>query len=445
MRNCALHLLDVFSPRRRRNHIRGAGALFPKRWIYAMRVSAFLACAFGALLLGLFAPASSAQDITPLFDARLRYETVDQDGIDRSAQAVTLRVRPGIEFRQSKDGAGWSALVQGEATTALVENYDSGINGRTQFPLVADPRNVELDRALIRYAGKNGLAATLGRQRIELVDQRFVGIAPFRQNERTFDAARLQWGKSKGWSADLSYVWSVRTTNGNRGFGARPTAIGGDNVFALVSHGSTFGTVTGFAYLVDQDDPAVQGFRFSSQTYGVRFSGSYPIAPALKVGLVASYARQSDYANNPNNYAAGYSIVEGLLTHGGLSAKLGREVLGADDGRALTSVQTPLGALFGFQGWVDRFNPTPPDGLRDYYASLNRNWTKVGKVDAIGLTLAYHRFTSDRLVRSYGEAWNLLATARVGRTLLSARYADYRAKRWTTDTRKIWFSVDWSL
>ena len=401
----------------------------------AARLSAFLACA-----LGVPVPVS-AQSITPLLDARMRYEMVDQDGIDRSAHAVTFRVRPGIEITEG----GWSVLVQGEATTALVENYHSGTNGLTQFPLVADPRNAELDRAQISYAGKDGLSATLGRQKLELLDRRFVGMAPFRQNERTYDSARLQWGMSKGWSADLTYVWSVRTSNGHRGFGARPVSIGGDNVFALVSHGSALGTVTGFAYLVDQDDIAVQGFRLSSQTYGMRFSGEYPLGGALKGGIVASYARQSDYVNNPNDYSADYSLVEGSLEHGALTANLGREVLGADDGRALTSVQTPLGALFAFQGWADRFSTTPPDGVRDYYASVNRNWAKVGGIDAIGLTVAYHHFTSDRLVHHYGEEWDLLGTARVGRALFSARYADYHADAWMTDTRKFWLSVDWSL
>ncbi|WP_443970064.1 alginate export family protein [Sphingobium sp. CR28] len=406
-----------------------------------MRLSAFPACALGAMFSGIFVGPVSAQTVTPLLDVRLRYETVKEEGFDRDAQAVTLRVRPGIEI--GKDG--WSALVQAEATTALVENYNSGTNGLTQFPLVADPRNVELDRAQVRYAGAQGFAATLGRQRIELLDRRFVGIAPFRQNERTFDAARLQWGTSKGWSVDLSYAWSVRTTNGRRGFGSRPTAIGGDNMFALVSHGSALGTVTGFAFLVDQDEAAVQGYRLSSQTYGVRFSGSYPIGSALKGGIIASYALQSDYANNPNDFAASYSLVEGSLGDGALTGKLGREVLGADDGRALTSVQTPLGALFGFQGWVDRFSTTPPDGLRDYYASVERNWSKVGGLDAIGLTVAYHHFTSDRIMRVYGDAWNLLATAKIGHALFSARYADYHAKAWLSDTRKIWLTVDWSL
>ena len=37
-------------------------------------------------------------------------------------------------------------------------------------PLVADPRNLELNRAQVRYAG-GGVMATAGRQRIALADR----------------------------------------------------------------------------------------------------------------------------------------------------------------------------------------------------------------------------------------------------------------------------------
>ena len=43
----------------------------------------------------------------------------------------------------------------------------------------------------------------------------------------------------------------------------------------------------------------------------------------------------------------------------------GYEVLGADDGAALTSFQTPLATLHKFQGWADKFLTTPPNGIRE--------------------------------------------------------------------------------
>ena len=394
------------------------------------------------LAAALIGSAASAEDIKfkPLLDTRLRYENVDQDGIARDADALTLRVRPGLQA----SAGGWSALIEGEGTIALVDTYNNGTNGKTQYPAVIDPRNAELNRAQIRYAGKD-FAVTAGRQVIELADQRFVGSSSFRQNQQTFDAVRVQWGRAKGLSADVSYAWSDRTVNGRHGRGARQQAVSGDNVFALLNYGMSAGTLTGFAYLVDQDEAAVQGYRLSSQTYGVRFAGSRPLSKQVKLGYVASWANQRDYHRNPNHYSADYWLIEGSLAVAALTAKAGYEVLGADKGVALTSVQTPLASLFPFQGWADKFTTTPPNGVRDLYGTLGYGWKKVGPADAINLTAAYHRFTSDRLGQHYGNEWDLLASAKRGRATLSARYARYEADRFATDTSKFWLQVDWVL
>jgi hypothetical protein len=402
-----------------------------------MRFSLALA---GALLL--CGPAA-AQDVTlaPSADVRLRYEGVDQDGLDARADAITLRVRPGL----TAAAGGWSALVEGEAAFVLAGNYNSGTNGKAAYPLIVDPGNVELNRAQLRYAGADGFAATAGRQRLEIGDQRFVGSGTFRQNEQTFDAVRAQWGGAQGLSADLTYAWSNRTVNGRRGTGVRQEAVEGDNVFTMLAYGTRAGTLTGFAYLVDQDEAAVQGYRLSSQTYGVRLAGAVALNARTRLSYAASWARQSDYHRNPNDYAADYWLGEATLATAGWTAAIGYEVLGADKGLALTSVQTPLAALFKFNGWADKFTTTPPDGLRDLYGTLGHGWKKTGPADAITLAATWHRFTSDRLLRRYGDELNLLASIRRGRATLSARYAHYAAKRFATDTDKLWLSLDWSL
>ncbi|MEO7187124.1 MAG: hypothetical protein ABIW58_01810, partial [Sphingomicrobium sp.] len=120
--------------------------------------------------------------VKPLLDLRLRYEDVDQDGIAREARALTTRVRAGAEFKTGP----WSVLAEGEATGALSEKYFSGLNSRTNLPLVADPENIELNRLQLQYRGVPKLVATVGRQRINLEDQRFVGSVGWRQNEQTF-------------------------------------------------------------------------------------------------------------------------------------------------------------------------------------------------------------------------------------------------------------------
>ena len=59
---------------------------------------------------------------------------------------------------------------------------------RPGYSVVADPMTIGLNRLQVQYKSKP-LTVTLGRQRINLDDQRFVGNAGWRQNEQTFDAA----------------------------------------------------------------------------------------------------------------------------------------------------------------------------------------------------------------------------------------------------------------
>jgi len=403
-------------------------------------MSKLTAGALGLAALGC-AHSAQAQEVAlkPLIDARLRYEHVDQDGIAGKADATTLRVRSGV---QANSGP-WSALVESEATIGLDNRYNDGFNGRA-LPLVGDPQNIELNRAQIRYAAR-GASITAGRQVLDLADQRFVGPAPWRQNEQTFDAVRVTWTGLPRLSVDASYVWSVRTVNGVNGTGARPTAVPGENWFGLVSYAAPIGTVTGFAYLVDQDLAALQGYRLSSQSYGVRFAGNHAVARGWKLGYVASLARQANYGRNPNRYAASYYLAEGTLSGKVMAATAGYEVLGADRGVALTSFQTPLASLFRFQGWASKFATTPPNGVRDLYGTLGATWKTKGPVGAIGLGATWHHFESDRLSQHYGDEIDLLAQAKLQRFVVAARLARYQADRFQTDTTKAFLSIEWVL
>lgn len=382
-----------------------------------------------------------AEDLVlkPLVDLRLRSETVDQDGFAREAEAVTLRARAGV----SATSGALSALVEAQGTIALIDRSFDGLEGIPTGPLVADPENVALYRAQLQYKTQT-FAATAGRQRIALDDERFVGAIGFRQNGQTFDAVRIEWSGVPRLKADISYAWSVRTIWGVDGTGARQRAVSGDNLFANISYATPLGTVTGFAYLVDQDEAAVSGYRLSSQSYGIRVAGVRSVGK-LKLSYQASYARQSDWRRNPNDYSAGHYLVDAALERNGIRAGIGYEVLGADKGAPLTSFQTPLGTNFKFQGWADKFLTTPPNGVRDLYGSIGYGAKAIGPAKGVMLQATYHRFEADRLGLHYGDELNLLASARFGPTAASIRFADYQAKGFAADTRKLWLQLDWTL
>jgi hypothetical protein len=395
------------------------------------------------IFLATIAPAGAAQaeDIVlkPIGEARLRYEQVDQDGLPADAEALTFRVRAGVEAKAGR----WSALVEGQGNLAIIDDYFDGLHGAATRPLVGDPDNIALARAQIRYASP-AFALTAGRQRLGFDDERFVGSVGFRQNGQSFDAVRAEITPIKGVKADLAYAWSVRTIWGIDGTGPRQQAVSGDNVFGNLSTQTPIGKLSTFAYLVDQDEAAMQGFRQSSQSYAVRLDGTQPLGKA-KLAYQLSYARQSDWHRNPNNYAADYYLADVAIDFGGPRVGVGYEILGADNGTALTSFQTPLATGFKFQGWADKFLTTPPDGVRDLYASAGWSWKSVGPLKAVTLQAAYHDYRSDRASRSYGDEINLLASAKLGKVTAAARYAHYNADTFATDTDKFWLQLDWML
>jgi len=378
--------------------------------------------------------------LKPLAELRIRYETVDQQGLPRDADALSFRLRGGLQATAGP----WSALVEAQGTLAGIDRYDNGLGGASKRPLIADPQNVALYRAQIQYRSK-AFVLTAGRQKIALDDERFVGNVGFRANAQTFDAVRAEITAVPKLKADISYVWSVRTIWGIDGNGPRQQAVSGDTVLANLSYATPLGALAGFAYLVDEDEAAVQGYRLSSQSYGVRFAGAHAFSKALKLRYQASYATQSDYHRNPNRYRADYYLVDALIDAHGVQIGGGYEVLGADRGAALTSFQTPLATGFKFQGWADKFLTTPPNGVRDLYASAGYGWKRIGPASAVSIQAVYHDFRSDRLGLHYGTEWDALASARLGPTTVSLRYADYRAKAFATDTRKFWVQMDWTL
>ena len=382
----------------------------------------------------------AAQTITPLVEARLRHEHVAQDGLPDRSDAVTARIRAGGQVSEGP----WSALAEAQGNLAIVGDYYDGLHGSAALrPAINDPQNIALYRAQLQYRTAP-LTVTAGRQRIQLDDERFVGAAAIRNNGQTFDAVRAEVVPVKGIKADVTYAWGERTIWGIDGRGARQQAVGGDNVFATLGWASPVGALTGFAYLVDQDEAAVQGYRLSSQSYGVRLAGSRKLGRTM-LSWQASHARQSDYHRNPNDYTADYWLADVGLDLAGPKLGAGYEVLGADRGTALTSFQTPLSSIFKFQGWADKFTTTPADGIRDLYARAGWGCKQVGSLRNVSLQAVYHRFESDRLVRHYGNEIALLAQAKIGRTTASVRYAGYDADRFATDTRKLWLQLDWTI
>lgn len=369
----------------------------------------------------------------PIIDFRLRYETVDQANAANSADALTVRGRAGFEI--AKDG--FSFLAEAEGTLAIVDDYNDTIagNGLEPFPVVADPDNVELNRLQVAYK-KGGYGVTVGRQRIILDNARFVGNVGWRQNEQTFDAVRGQatFGPV---SLDATYSASQRTI-----FGVDSPREHMDGDLILLNGGIDAKPfkIKAFAYLLDYDPgQPFNSLPFSSQTYGVLATGAIPLGEKFKLNVMASYAHQNDYGDNPANYSADYIAAELGGSLAGFSLSAGYEELGSDGGSA--AFQTPLATLHAFNGWADLFLTTPAGGLRDYYASVGKAF-KVKALPGLKAGVTYHKFESDFGDLDYGDEWDASLGFKIGRVGLLAKYARYDADGFSVDTEKFWLQAE---
>jgi hypothetical protein len=366
----------------------------------------------------------------PLIDVRLRSERVGQLGKAESAEAVTVRGRFGFET-----GSAWgtSLLAEGVALTPLDSDYSSTLNGKTQYPTVADPETYALNRLQLRNTSIPETVLIVGRSRISLDDQRFVGSSNWRQLEQTFDAVQLINGTIPDVTLDLTYLDRVNRVYGRN---SPQGTYRGDNYLANASVGTPVGKLVGFAYLLDFDiDP-----NDSTQTYGVRFAGDRAVGP-VKVGYSASYATQHERANNPLRFHDDYW--EGQLSGElyGMTLAAGAEVLGGDGVKGFT---TPLATLHPYQGWAEQFLTHPANGIDDRYASIGYGLKKAlgGALDSIAATAVYHDFHS-RLGIAYGSEIDGMVKATWRSFALLVEYADYAARRFSTDTRKLWVELDY--
>lgn len=385
-----------------------------------------------------------------------RYESIRNPGkaSPNSANAQTVRLRLGYETGTLN---GFNAMVEAETLTALGnKNYDSKATSHTAngYAVVVDPEATEINQAYLSYSSFANTTAKWGRQRIKLNNERFIGNVGWRQNEQTFDAFRLDNTSLPSTTITATYITNVNrvfgdnAAAGNGGVAATAGFAGNHKMKSTILNanyrGLEFAEVVVYTYLLDYDSTTAFTAN-TTNTYGIRLNGNTPMDNS-KLLYTAEFASQSDGGNNPVDYKANYTLLEGGIGIKGMVFKLGYEVLGVDTG-AITkatsavipkSFSTPLATLHAFNGWADMFLTTPAQGLRDIYVSTGAELADI-KLGAL-----YHDFRADKstaTIGSYGTEWDIVATRNFGKNyILGGKYATYKTKNLAigTNTDKLW-------
>ena len=183
-------------------------------------------------------------------------------------------------------------------------------------------------------------------------------------------------------SIDATYADRQNTIYGNEG-GPRE---GYDGKFWLLTGGIKTGPVTtrGFAYLLDYDPTSFTFQTNSSQTYGFRSTGSLKILPKLKLNFAGSFARQSNYRDNPTRFAASY-------------------------------------------------------------AGVAYRFTRIKAVPGLNAQVTYHQYGSDIGSLRYGYETDAAIGFKTGPVRWLAKYADYVARGFGVTTKKFWLKAEYGF
>lgn len=84
------------------------------------------------------------------------------------------------------------------------DDYDSGANGNTHLPAESDPPSKEISSLWLAYANAD-VQARIGRQYVNLDNQRFFTSGLWRQNPQSFDALATLWHATE--STTLRYLY----------------------------------------------------------------------------------------------------------------------------------------------------------------------------------------------------------------------------------------------
>lgn len=356
---------------------------------------------------------------------RYRFEFVDQDGFSKDAKASTLRTRLNYKTEKHK---GFTFFVEADNVTELFkDDFNAGAGnspGNTSYPVVADPQGTEINQAWFNFEFTAGNSIKLGRQRILLDNQRFIGGVGWRQNEQTYDAVSASFspGNSKLF---ISYIDKV-----HRIFGDDVAAGNHDNSTILLNWSNEFediGKLSVYYYDIDNDDTVA----FSSSTFGVKFAGN---VEAFNYGV--EFATQNDGHDNPIDYSANYLRLDGGYKFEKATVFAGYEVLEGDASNNGSSFKTPLATLHAFNGWADKFLATPADGIEDLFVGI-KGAVKGHKWQAI-----YHDFSAEDNSRSLGNELDVSIGKKLNKHVsLLLKAAFYDADTHATDTTKVWFMV----
>lgn len=370
----------------------------------------------------------------PMTSFRMRYEYVNQDGINPSTgdsldQANAWTIRSLIGW-QTKPFNHFSFVGQLIDVTQLNDAFYDGTNtlsgsnvstptDKKRYPLVVDPNYTGVNQLYIDWTGIPNTKVRLGRHSVKLDNSRFVGNVEYRQLMQVFDGLAIENKSIPNVELYAAHFEALRRITGQ--------FLSDGYVDILHATLKPFPTtsLTGYAYW--QNMP-LNGFNpysnnahtthagtgFSNnanKTLGLRADGYYALNDAWNILYTAEYAKQDNYRGGDRRIDADYWRLGTGASYHRWGVRLDHERLTSND--SLYGFQTPLATGHLFQGLADLFLITPKDGIADTFLTVN------GKYSNLQLFAEYHWLSSDKSFsvtgsapnqHRYGKEWDVIVS-----------------------------------
>jgi hypothetical protein len=350
---------------------------------------------------------------------RYRFEYVDQEGLDETALASTLRTAVSYQTMQYRKLDFYVEMTN----VADVGSGPYSIPGdpATQYPVVTDPLISRVNQSFLRWSHEDG-ALKGGRQELVYDNWRFVGNVVWRQNHQVFDAMRADWTFADRLDLRYTFIGQVHRITGAE------QDLYGHAVNAAFDL-EKLGQLAAYAYMWDFDVAKT----LNTNTFGGFWAGKHQFDEdsGLKLKWRAEYAMQQDAFDNPNTVEESYMHFMAGLGVPVIGVGAGYEQLGGTIGEG--QFTTTFATGHKFNGWADKFLNTPDAGLNDLYVSAGGQWEKLAYV------ATYHTFSAVDGDAEYGTEVDAQVSYKFdwGQTL-ALKGAFYSADTWATDTTKMW-------
>lgn len=322
-------------------------------------------------------------------ELRARYEYADDSAsIGDEASAFTTRFALSV-------GAGLGGIeglsVFGQVMAVNNFGFDDYAPEKLGYDTINDPEDSRVTQAFLDYKTGDTLFR-VGRQMINLDDERFVGAVGWRQMPQTFMGYTVTNSSIEGLNLMASYLTDR--------YGITDALTSGTETVLLHADYQVMPELklTGYGYLIGSG-PTIWG----SDTYGIMASGK--VGP---VNYIAEVATQQDASMEYENYGLGkdtadamYYRVDASTVYNGFLFGAAYESFGEADGND-HGFNTPFATLHKWQGFADVFlgytSKGNVHGLNDLYGKIGYVGGEYGQ-----LTAFYHVFNAEEAAPGFSD------------------------------------------